>query len=54
MYSMQKSFNYKRFFQNFYVGLFGINLFVSSDTYKDEAAYIRIFPDPVKVGLHWE
>jgi len=27
-------------------GSFGIGLFVSSDTYKGKAAYIRISPDP--------
>jgi len=26
--------------------VFGIGLFVSSNTYKGKAAYFRIFPDP--------
>jgi len=41
-------------FSKIFCGSFGIGLFVSSDTYKGKAAYIRISPDPAKAGSYWE
>jgi len=41
-------------FSKIFCGSFGIGLFMSSDTYKGKAAYIRISPDPAKAGSYWE
>ena len=41
-----KVFKLQKVFLNFFCGSFGIGLFVSSDTYKGNAAYTQISLDP--------
>jgi len=53
------SFAFKRFsiakgFLKNGCGFFEIGLFMSSDTYKGKATYIRISQDPTQAGSHWE
>ena len=54
MYVFKSFLVTKWFSQKKIYGSFGIGLFVSSDTYKGKAAYIRISPDPMQAGSHCE